>query len=91
MDLLKIINEEIVGLSEEWLGIDSISKDGYEKSMETQEYWALFAHIYEKYFQYVNTEQDVDDMKDKLLSQTNNPRVVQAILYFTDLRKNEIN
>ncbi|MFW6247469.1 MAG: hypothetical protein ACOC22_04850, partial [bacterium] len=89
--LLKIINEEIIRFSEEYLGIDSITKDDYKKSMESQEYWALFAHLYEKYFYHVNTEEDVNDMRDKLLSQTNNPRIIKAIHYFADLRKNEIN
>lgn len=89
-ELLKIINEEIVRFAEEWLGIDAISKDEYEKSMEGREYWALFAHIYEKYFSQVNTEEDVDDLTEKLMSQTNNPKVIQAILYFNDLRKNEL-
>jgi hypothetical protein len=89
-ELTKIINEEIVRFGEEWLGIDSISKDDHEKSMENREYWALFAHIYEKYFSEMNTEEDVDDMTEKLMSQTNNPKVIQAILYFSDVRKNEI-
>ena len=89
-ELLKIINEEIVRFGEEWLGIDTISKDGYEKSMEGREYWALFAHIYENYFSQVNTKEDVDDLTEKLMSQTNNSKLMQAILFFNDFRKNEL-
>jgi len=85
-----IINEEIVRLSEEWLGIDAISKDSSNKSMESREYWALFAHLYEKYFSQVDTKEGIEDLTEKLLSQTNNPKVMQAILYFSDFRADEI-
>lgn len=90
MDVNNIIKEEIVAMIEEWLGIDSISKDDYEKSMESQEYWALFANIYEDYFSLVDNKDAVDDMTEKLISQTNNPKIKQAILFFSDFRKNEL-
>ena len=89
-ELFRIINEEIVRFGEEWLGIGSISKDDYEKSMKSHEYWALFAHIYENYFSHVDSKEAVDDMTEKLMSQTNNPKIKQAILFFSDFRKNEL-
>lgn len=85
-----IIAEEIFRFGEEWLGIDGITKQGYEKSMEGQRYWALFANIYDRYFEHIDNKDEVDDMTEKLLSEITNPKVIQAILFFSEYRKSEL-
>ena len=90
MNINKIIKEEIQRFAEEWLGIDTITKDEYMKSEEGRKYWALLANIYDNYFSKVNTPDEVDDLAENLMSQTKNPKIIDAILYFADFRKNEL-
>lgn len=85
-----MINEEIVRLCEEWLGIDGITKDDYYNSMKGHEHWALFAHIYDKYFEQITNKNHVDDMVEKLISHTKNPKIINAIIFFGDFRKKEL-
>lgn len=61
-----------------------------EEISNVTEFWALFAHIYENYFQHLKTEDEINNMIMKLTSQTNDSRIIRAIHYFGEMQKNEI-
>lgn len=85
-----VIKEEIVNLFEKWLGISDIDKKTHQKIKESGKYWALFAHLYENHFSKINKIDDVDTLKNELLKKTDDRRAHEAIIFFSDLRKKEI-
>lgn len=77
-------------IPEAWLGIDSINKDDYLKSVNNRKFWVYFANIYENYFQHLNTKNEILETTKKLLENTENHKIKQAILYFSNLRMEEL-
>jgi len=79
-----------VDVNEEWLGIKGINRKDYDSMKETGKYWALFATIYEKFFSKVDRMKEVDKMREKLLAKFGDRRSQNAVEFFADFRKREL-